>query len=271
MEEEVLEEENTFPDLIQQEDGSEAESSAEDAPSQKLELLGDSSDESEEEEEEEQLLDIEKKAQELDEEEAKIQAEAEEEAKLALEDQEIVHIPTQEELAEERSRPPDLPTVKQRIQDVVSVLGDFRRKREPGRARTEYTAILADDLCVYYGYNRDLVELFLGIFSAAELFEFLEAMEKPRPQVIRTNTLKTRRRELAQTLINRGVNLDPLANWSKVGLKIYESSVPIGATPEYMAGHYMLQSAASMQPVMALGPLPVSIPFCIRACLVGSR
>ena len=30
--------------------------------------------------------------------------------------------------------------------------------------------------------------------------------------------------------------------------------VPIGATPEYLAGHYMLQSAASFLPVIALAP-----------------
>jgi hypothetical protein len=34
----------------------------------------------------------------------------------------------------------------------------------------------------------------------------------------------------------RGINLEPLAAWSKVGLKISESAVPIGATPEYLAG-----------------------------------
>jgi len=61
-----------------------------------------------------------------------------------------------------------------------------------------------------------------------QAIEFFEANEMPRPVTIRTNTLRTRRRDLAQALINRGVNLEPIGKWSKEGLQVFESSVPIG-------------------------------------------
>ncbi len=105
-------------------------------------------------------------------------------------------------------------------------------------------------------YNLDLLDVIFELFPPAEAYQFIEANETQRPLTIRTNTLKTKRKDLAKTLIQRGVHLDPVADWSKVGLKIYDSQVPIGATPEYLAGHYILQSASSFLPVMALAPQP---------------
>lgn len=42
------------------------------------------------------------------------------------------------------------------------------------------------------------VRAFSQMFSPAECVEFLEASDKPRPLVIRANTLKTRRKDLAE-------------------------------------------------------------------------
>ncbi|XP_036394217.1 probable 28S rRNA (cytosine(4447)-C(5))-methyltransferase [Megalops cyprinoides] len=163
-------------------------------------------------------------------------------------------LPGAEEREKEGLLPLDLKSIYQRIKDNVDVLSNFASKREEGKERGEYLSLLKKDLCTYYSYNAFLIEKLLDIFPVSELIDFLEANEIQRPVTIRTNTLKTRRRDLAQALINRGVNLDPLGKWSKVGLVIFDSSVPIGATPEYLAGHYMLQGASSLLPVMALSP-----------------
>ena len=148
----------------------------------------------------------------------------------------------------------DLNSIKIRINHNMTVLQDFANRREGDKARNDYMEELKHDLMAFYGYNEFLMTKFMELFSVNELKEFLDASDSPRPVTIRTNTLKTRRRDLAQALINRGVNLDPIGKWSKVGLVIYDSQVPIGATPEYLAGYYMLQGAASMLPVIALDP-----------------
>eukprot|EP00594_Rhizosolenia_setigera_P007894 CAMPEP_0178969416 /NCGR_PEP_ID=MMETSP0789-20121207/18850_1 /TAXON_ID=3005 /ORGANISM="Rhizosolenia setigera, Strain CCMP 1694" /LENGTH=816 /DNA_ID=CAMNT_0020655559 /DNA_START=29 /DNA_END=2479 /DNA_ORIENTATION=+ len=223
-----------------------------------------SNDEDDEDDDDESLLSIERESRLLDKEIA-------EEKRLAKEDFEqsinlldgankAYHLPTAEELEEElegtRVVPPS--ELNERIQNILQVLNDFKARREHGRSRSEYMERLSSDMAELFGYLPELIDYFLGMLGPHETMQFLEASDMQRPVVIRTNTLKVRRKDLAQSLLKRGVNLDPLADWSKVGLKIYESPVPLGATPEYLAGHYMLQSAASMCPVLALDPPPKS-------------
>ncbi|ANB13778.1 Ncl1p [Sugiyamaella lignohabitans] len=175
--------------------------------------------------------------------------------KYATEEAPKAHVlPSEQEKEIETQHPTDLHALRTRILEVVKVLEDFKTLAEEGRSRSEYTDQLLDDIAAYYGYSRYLAEKLFNLFSPAEAIEFFEANEVARPVTIRTNTLKTRRRDLAQALINRGVNLQPIGKWTKVGLQVFESQVPIGATPEYLAGHYILQAASSFLPVMALDP-----------------
>lgn len=142
----------------------------------------------------------------------------------------------------------------ERIRAVLHVLADFKTRCEPGKSRPEYIQVLRETVCECFGYNEELAEMLMDVFPNAEIVDFMEASESPRPLTIRTNTLKTRRRELAEALITRGMNVDPIDKWSAVGLVVYDSQVPVGATPEYMAGYYMIQSASSFLPVVALAP-----------------
>merc|ERR1712013_606868 len=162
-------------------------------------------------------------------------------------------LPSGQEIEKEEAAP-DLQIVQARMADVIKVLQDFKNRREEGVDRQQYLARLKKDLCLYYTYNEFMIDKFLQVFHVGEILEVLEANEVQRPVTIRTNSLKTRRRDLAQALINRGVNLDPVGKWSKVGLVVYSATVPLGATPEYLAGHYILQGASSLLPVMALAP-----------------
>jgi ribosomal RNA methyltransferase Nop2 len=92
----------------------------------------------------------------------------------------------------------DLQIAQQRIQDVMRVLGNFATEREEGKSREEYVKQLKRDLAFYYGYNKFMISQILRLFSPPEAIEFLESNETPRPVTIRCNTLKVRRRDLAQ-------------------------------------------------------------------------
>lgn len=191
----------------------------------------------------------------LDEEAAQEEIDAEEELlQTNIAQPRAVVLPSEEELEMESQGPKDLSMIRTRMIELVKVLENFKVLAEEGRSRQEYTDRLLQDICDYFGYSKFLAEKLFALFSPSEAMEFFEANEIARPITVRTNTLKTRRRDLAQTLVNRGVNLQPIGPWTKVGLQIFDSQVPIGATPEYLAGHYILQAASSFLPVMALAP-----------------
>lgn len=244
----ILQEEESFQDV--NESGSEGEDT----------MVGDEFDSDQDEDaedsedDEDDLLPIERKSNKLDKEKEEEEQLAEEELKTNIADSAPFTLPTHEELEEEGNNPRDLVTIHQRIKDNLHVLSNFGENKKDGCSRSEYLSVLTKDLMLYYSYNEYFMEYLINLFPGGEILEFLEACEVKRPMTIRSNSLKTRRRDLAQALINRGVNLDPVGKWSKVGLVVYNSNVPIGATPEYLAGHYMLQGASSMLPVMSLAP-----------------
>ncbi|KAI9354626.1 NOL1/NOP2/sun family-domain-containing protein [Zopfochytrium polystomum] len=214
-------------------------------------MMGFGSDDEDDDEEE---LELEKESRKVDKEREELGRLADAELQTNIEEREKFVLPSGQELEVGRQSE-DLLIVQGRIQEIVRVLNNFNELKEEGRSRSEYTDQLLKDLALYYGYNDYLMEKLFNLFPVSEAIEFFEANEIQRPVVIRTNTLRTRRRDLAQALINRGVNLEPVGKWSKVGLQIFDSPVPIGATPEYLAGHYMLQAASSFLPVMALAPV----------------
>ena len=217
----------------------------------------DSADEMEGDESDDEELEVERQSRVLDERRKEEAEEAETEFRETIErNTSIYHLPTKEELDKNVDRVVPPSELKSHIESILEVLADFKQRREPDRSRKDYVDQLGLFIAELYGYLPELIEYFLTMFSPSEALEFVDYSDKVRPMVIRTNTLKTRRKDLALALMKRGVSLDPLAGWSKVGLKIMESPVPVGATPEYLSGHYMLQSAASMCPVLALSPQP---------------
>ncbi|GAA5987162.1 hypothetical protein JCM5350_003866 [Sporobolomyces pararoseus] len=154
----------------------------------------------------------------------------------------------------------DLRQVEKRMRTAARILKHWKELGpQAGMSRSEMVEQLIADICQYHGYTPFLAEKLFELFGVDEALEFFTSSDTPRPLTLRVNTLKARRRDLAQALINRGVNLEPLeGGWSKVGLQVFTggANVPVGATPEYLAGHYILQSASSFLPVMALDPQP---------------
>lgn len=100
-------------------------------------------------------------------------------------------------------------------------------------------------------YNEFLLSKLSDLFKKDELEAFLDANEKQRPTVLRINKLLKSRKEVVQALNARKVETGTL-DWTDNAVVAYRSEVPLGATPEYLAGYYFIQGASSMLPVLNL-------------------
>ena len=95
----------------------------------------------------------------------------------------------------------DLGIIQMRIKETIKVLSNFKELRDSTKSRQDYMEQLKEDVSQAHDYNRDLLELLFDLFAPSECLEFIEANENARPMTIRTNTLKTKRKDLAKVLI----------------------------------------------------------------------
>jgi NOL1/NOP2/sun family putative RNA methylase len=94
-----------------------------------------------------------------------------------------------------------------------------------------------------------LQERYRSLFREEEIRGFAA----PLLPTLRVNTLRTTPEALLSRLGRRGVRLERVP-WTESGYTVRESPVPLGATPEYLLGHYFLQDAASIYASEVLDP-----------------
>jgi 25S rRNA (cytosine2870-C5)-methyltransferase len=56
-----------------------------------------------------------------------------------------------------------------KIRKIQKVLGNFNDLKEEGVSRSQYIDELKSLFCKLYGYNTELMDLFMDIFGAAEV------------------------------------------------------------------------------------------------------
>ena len=78
-------------------------------------------------------------------------------------------------------------------------------------------------------------------------------LDKPLPQAIRVNTLRSGKQELVKRLTKKGMKLEKIP-WTVNGYTVKKAPFSIGATTEYLLGHYFIQDPASMYACEVLEP-----------------
>ena len=102
-----------------------------------------------------------------------------------------------------------------------------------------------------FGYLPETVDRFIRLFGLRETEEMLQAYEIKPKSSIRINELKIGADKLIEMMERKGFVLER-SKWYKNGFFIEKAPFPLGATTEYLAGYYFIQSAASWIPSLIL-------------------
>ncbi|MCS4542077.1 MAG: RsmB/NOP family class I SAM-dependent RNA methyltransferase [Euryarchaeota archaeon] len=112
---------------------------------------------------------------------------------------------------------------------------------------------LSKQLAQEYGYDEFLIRRYLTFFGQEETIQLLEANERPLKTSILVNTLRISVDSLKSRLESKGIKLEKIP-WIPNGFWVLEAPFSVGATTEYLLGHYYLQEAAAMLPAFVLDP-----------------
>jgi NOL1/NOP2/sun family putative RNA methylase len=104
-----------------------------------------------------------------------------------------------------------------------------------------------------YDYDPYMIERFVEILGEEETSNLLQFNETKLNKTIRLNTLRSSIARTVELLERKRVQLEDIVGMPEAK-EIINSPVPIGATPEYLGGYYMLQGKNSMLPSMILNP-----------------
>jgi NOL1/NOP2/sun family putative RNA methylase len=103
-----------------------------------------------------------------------------------------------------------------------------------------------------FGYLEYMIDRYLALFSS-ETEAFLQGNEKKLSKTVRCNELVTTPDELVERLVGKGFELEMIPG-IPYAFRMNAGHLPLGATTEYLLGHYMLQSPASIWAVESLKP-----------------
>lgn len=103
------------------------------------------------------------------------------------------------------------------------------------------------------GYLNYMIERFVEMIGEEETVDLLKYNEKKLSKTIRLNSLRSPFERTKALLKKKGVVLRNI-EYLPEGIEIIESDIPIGATPEYLNGYYILQGKNSMYPSKILDP-----------------